>query len=108
MKGVLGPGLETLTDAAGPPSQLYVNRDRAKTDDILRKVVKAGYKGIVVTVDAPVAGKRERDERTTLDATSASDPGFQKAAATDAPTAPDASEEEAKKRDQGIAQAMGG
>ena len=30
-------------------------------------MVKAGFKAIVVTVDAPVAGKRERDERTKLD-----------------------------------------
>jgi len=30
-------------------------------------VKKAGFKAIVVTVDAPVAGKRERDERTKLD-----------------------------------------
>ncbi|KAL8276641.1 hypothetical protein RQP46_010990 [Phenoliferia psychrophenolica] len=62
--------------------QLYVNRDRKKTEEQLRKVVKAGYKGICVTVDAPVAGKRERDERSKLDAESASDPSMRDAVTT--------------------------
>lgn len=44
-----------------------MNKDRAKTEAILKKVAKAGYKGICVTVDAPVAGKRERDERSKMD-----------------------------------------
>lgn len=47
--------------------QVYVNKDRAKTEEILKKVAKAGYKGVCVTVDAPVAGKRERDERSKMD-----------------------------------------
>jgi L-lactate dehydrogenase (cytochrome) len=50
--------------------QVYVNKDRAKTEAQLRRVAKAGYKGICATVDAPVAGKRERDERCQLDADS--------------------------------------
>lgn len=54
-------------------TKLYVNKDRSKTEDILRRVAKAGYKSVWVTVDAPVAGKRERDERTTMDSESASD-----------------------------------
>lgn len=40
--------------------KLYVNQDRKKTEEQLRKVANAGYKAICVTVDAPVAGKRER------------------------------------------------
>lgn len=52
--------------------QLYVNKDRSKTEAQLRRVVAAGYKGICVTVDAPVAGKRERDERSKMDAESVS------------------------------------
>lgn len=53
--------------------QLYVNRDREKTEEQLKRVAKAGFKAIVVTVDAPVAGKRERDERTKLDLESVSE-----------------------------------
>lgn len=67
--------------------QLYVNKDRSKTEDVLRRVVAAGYKAIFVTVDAPVAGKRERDERSKMDADSASDPSMRDVVSTS--TAPD-------------------
>ncbi|SCV72187.1 BQ2448_4881 [Microbotryum intermedium] len=53
--------------------QLYVHNDRKRTEEILRKVVAAGYSAICLTVDTPVAGKRERDERATFDAESAAD-----------------------------------
>ncbi|SCZ88177.1 BZ3500_MvSof-1268-A1-R1_Chr2-1g04239 [Microbotryum saponariae] len=53
--------------------QLYVHKDRQRTEETLRKVVAAGYSAICLTVDTPVAGKRERDERATLDAESAAD-----------------------------------
>lgn len=43
--------------------QLYVNSDRTKTEELLRKAASLGIKGIFVTVDAPVPGKREADER---------------------------------------------
>jgi L-lactate dehydrogenase (cytochrome) len=43
--------------------QLYVNSERSKTEDLLRKAAELGIKGIFVTVDAPVPGKREADER---------------------------------------------
>ncbi|KAH7062982.1 cytochrome b2 [Paraphoma chrysanthemicola] len=43
--------------------QLYVNSDRTKTEELLRKATALGIKGIFVTVDAPVPGKREADER---------------------------------------------
>lgn len=49
-----------------PLSQLYVNVDRIKSEAVLRRIVKAGYKAIVLTVDAAVAGKRTRDERTKV------------------------------------------
>lgn len=54
--------------AAGRPSQsfflqLYVNSDRSKTEELLRHARELGIKGIFVTVDAPVPGKREADER---------------------------------------------
>lgn len=43
--------------------QLYVVSERHKTKDILHRVKQAGYKGLVVTVDSAVPGKRELDER---------------------------------------------
>ncbi|MCJ1309150.1 hypothetical protein MMC25_002805 [Agyrium rufum] len=43
--------------------QLYVNQDRSKSEDLLREAQILGIKAIVVTVDAPVPGKREADER---------------------------------------------
>lgn len=43
--------------------QLYVNSERHKTAEILRKARSLGIKAIFVTVDAPVPGKREADER---------------------------------------------
>ncbi|KAF7560260.1 hypothetical protein G7046_g3881 [Stylonectria norvegica] len=54
--------------AAAPPNypfflQLYVNSDRSKTVELLRKARTLGIKAIFVTVDAPVPGKREADER---------------------------------------------
>ncbi|KAL9095709.1 MAG: hypothetical protein Q9165_002141 [Trypethelium subeluteriae] len=43
--------------------QLYVNRERAKSEALLREVEALGVRAVVLTVDAPVAGKREADER---------------------------------------------
>lgn len=43
--------------------QLYVYRDRGVTADILRRVAACGYQAVVLTVDAPVIGRRERDIR---------------------------------------------
>ncbi|KAL2214543.1 cytochrome b2 [Sarocladium strictum] len=43
--------------------QLYVNSDRAKTTALLQSAHALGIKAIFVTVDAPVPGKREADEK---------------------------------------------
>lgn len=43
--------------------QLYMYKDRAITEALLDRVVAAGCRGLVFTVDAPVLGKREDDER---------------------------------------------
>lgn len=45
--------------------QLYVNRDKEKAKAQIRKAVSLGAKAIFITVDSPVIGKRERDERLT-------------------------------------------
>ena len=47
--------------------QLYVNSSRAATETLLAQVVAAGVKAIFLTVDAPIAGKREADERLAAD-----------------------------------------
>src|SRR5919201_6848381 len=44
--------------------QLYCFRDRAVTDALVAEAVESGFEAIVLTVDAPRAGKRERDART--------------------------------------------
>lgn len=43
--------------------QLYIPTDRQKAIDLLRKVRKAGYKGLFITVDTAVLGKRTEDRR---------------------------------------------
>lgn len=43
--------------------QLYTGRDKERTKDLLRKVERLGAAAIFLTVDSPVLGKRERDDR---------------------------------------------
>jgi L-lactate dehydrogenase (cytochrome) len=43
--------------------QLYVSRTRAQTMDLIALARKLDFKALVVTVDTPVVGKREEDER---------------------------------------------
>ncbi|MEV4756460.1 alpha-hydroxy acid oxidase [Micromonospora sp. NPDC049559] len=55
------------TDAAGRPPrlwfQLYPQPDLGFTESLLRRVEDAGCRALVVTVDSPVFGRRERDLR---------------------------------------------
>ncbi|GAC1485603.1 MAG: hypothetical protein NVS1B9_03820 [Solirubrobacteraceae bacterium] len=44
--------------------QVYIFRDRAITRSIVEEAVDCGFSALVVTVDAPRAGRRERDLRT--------------------------------------------
>ena len=59
--------LEEMTSARAPGQtqwfQLYVNRDRAVTKDLLQRAEAGGCKAVFVTVDAPQLGRRERDMR---------------------------------------------
>jgi isopentenyl diphosphate isomerase/L-lactate dehydrogenase-like FMN-dependent dehydrogenase len=41
--------------------QLYVLRDQALTQGLLKRAQEAGYEALVVTLDLPTGGKRERD-----------------------------------------------
>ncbi|HET7377302.1 MAG TPA: alpha-hydroxy acid oxidase [Anaerolineae bacterium] len=43
--------------------QLYVYKDKSATEDLVRRVEAAGAKALVLTVDAPYLGRRERDVR---------------------------------------------
>lgn len=47
--------------------QLYVNKDRSKSEALLRHVRSLGISTIFVTIDAAAAGKREADERVKAD-----------------------------------------
>jgi isopentenyl diphosphate isomerase/L-lactate dehydrogenase-like FMN-dependent dehydrogenase len=46
--------------------QLYWSRDRRFTQELLARVVDAGFDALMLTVDFPVAGRRERDIRTAF------------------------------------------
>jgi L-lactate dehydrogenase (cytochrome)/(S)-mandelate dehydrogenase len=46
--------------------QLYVLRDRALTDSLVERARAADYETLVVTVDLPAGGNRERDLRNGL------------------------------------------
>ncbi|MGZ6270842.1 MAG: alpha-hydroxy acid oxidase [Candidatus Limnocylindrales bacterium] len=46
--------------------QLYVQRDRARTEALVARAAAAGYGALVVTVDLPVAGYRDRELRAPL------------------------------------------
>lgn len=57
--------LEAVAAAADGPKwfQLYVWRDRALSEALLDRAIAAGYDALVLTVDTPVVGVRERDGR---------------------------------------------
>ena len=57
--------LEEVLGAASAPVffQLYVYKDRGVTLELVRRAEAAGAKAVVVTVDLPVHGGRERDMR---------------------------------------------
>lgn len=55
---------EIAAAASGPVwLQLYVFRDRGLSEALVRRAEAAGCAGLCLTVDVPVAGNRERDER---------------------------------------------
>jgi isopentenyl diphosphate isomerase/L-lactate dehydrogenase-like FMN-dependent dehydrogenase len=46
--------------------QLYLLKDRAPNVRLIKRAKELGYKALVLTVDAPVYGKREREMNTPL------------------------------------------
>ena len=60
--------LETVA-AAGRGTrwfQLYVLRDRGRTAELVARAAAAGYRALMLTVDLPLAGYRERELRDPL------------------------------------------
>jgi 4-hydroxymandelate oxidase len=58
------PVEDIARDATAPLwFQLYVQPDRDFTRDLVRRIEQAGYSALVVTVDAPVSGMRDRERR---------------------------------------------
>ncbi len=57
--------LEDIAAATNGPRwfQVYVWKDRALVAEILMRAREAGYSGVILTVDVPVAGNRERDPK---------------------------------------------
>jgi 4-hydroxymandelate oxidase len=57
--------LEDVAAASAAPKwfQLYVHKDRAFTETLVKRAEAAGYGAIVLTVDAPILGRRLADER---------------------------------------------
>ncbi len=55
---------EVAATATGPLwFQIYMQPDRQQTEDLVRRVQAAGGSALVVTVDAPVSGVRNREQR---------------------------------------------
>jgi len=57
--------METIcSEAPGPKFfQMYLFKERSHSEGLIRRAEKAGVKAIVLTVDSPVLGRRERDLR---------------------------------------------
>lgn len=62
------PLAQVATAAAGQPwwFQLYIQRDRAFTADLVATAVAAGARALVLTVDTPTLGARDRDRRDSF------------------------------------------
>jgi 4-hydroxymandelate oxidase len=62
---VASTSIEEVAAAAAAPLwfQLYVYKDPAITREMVRRAETAGYRALVLTVDTPRLGRRERDAR---------------------------------------------
>ena len=57
--------LEAVAEQCTAPKwfQLYIQPDRPFTERLIRRAEDAGYTALVITVDAPVSGMRNREQR---------------------------------------------
>ncbi|MFD1260988.1 alpha-hydroxy acid oxidase [Entomomonas asaccharolytica] len=60
--------LEELAEQATKPLwfQLYIQADRTFTAELVKRAELAGYKALVLTVDAPISGVRNREQRVNF------------------------------------------
>jgi L-lactate dehydrogenase (cytochrome) len=74
--------IEEIMDARVRPDQpifwqLYLDKDLRKSKEFVERVERCGVKAIWLTVDSPVTGNRERDERGKgIDEVSISNPSY--------------------------------
>jgi isopentenyl diphosphate isomerase/L-lactate dehydrogenase-like FMN-dependent dehydrogenase len=68
LSSISGRALEDVAAASAGPKwfQLYVHKDKGISKAMLERAVAAGFKAIVLTVDLPVPGYRERELRSGL------------------------------------------
>ncbi|MEX2245388.1 MAG: alpha-hydroxy acid oxidase [Dehalococcoidia bacterium] len=65
--------MEEVAEASGDAPrwfQLYTQSNRGITEDLVRRAAAAGFGALVVTVDLPVGGRRERADRAGFQLTS--------------------------------------
>lgn len=62
---IASKSLEAIAEASTGPLwfQLYVYKDRDLAADLAKRAETAGYRALVLTVDTPILGRRERDHR---------------------------------------------
>ncbi|HEY6572296.1 MAG TPA: alpha-hydroxy acid oxidase [Candidatus Eisenbacteria bacterium] len=62
---IASTSLEAIAEAATGPLwfQLYVYKDRELARDLVERAERSGFRALVLTVDTPVLGRRERDFR---------------------------------------------
>jgi 4-hydroxymandelate oxidase len=61
--GDIADAARTVADDPTLWFQLYLQPDPAVTEALVRRAERAGVRALVVTVDSPVLGRRERDDR---------------------------------------------
>ncbi|KAH4159971.1 hypothetical protein HBI70_159040 [Parastagonospora nodorum] len=76
-----------ITSSVSPGSlpfffQLYVNKHRSASEKLLKDAEKNGIKGVWFTIDGPVQGKREGDERVKVESATYAKAAISGAAAT--------------------------
>ncbi|MDQ6835734.1 MAG: alpha-hydroxy-acid oxidizing protein [Actinomycetota bacterium] len=70
--------------------QLYVFKDRGVSHDLVQRAVASGYEALVVTVDLPLFGKRERELRSAVRSSHAEDVASAAAAGASGEMTPEA------------------
>ena len=68
MSTISGYPVETIAKASGGPVylQIYLLAGRGPGEATIERARAAGYKGLFLTIDTPVAGMRERDPRNGM------------------------------------------